>query len=329
MEPDSTKPRNIATRLREAMRSSTGKNLMLYLLFVLVAFAFWMMLSLDSEVQKDYDIPLQIDNVPDSVTVITDPPASINVSVRAKGAQLLRFSWGDVPTLHLDYRVYAMQKTSQSPKFALSRAKLEARLRDYFGAGVTIASVRPDSIMLMCTSMPGKRIKIHVNADLRTDLQCIVSGALKPAFDSVTVYSPKRIPPTLQVIETETITLTGLKDTTYTEVAFQPVAGMRISPSKVKVMIPVEPLIAKKAPLMIEVRGVPKGERVITFPSKIDVNYLVPISSFGDNFSGVAYVDYTDTYLPGDKVPLRLSSYPDEFHNVTFTPDSVEYLIER
>lgn len=329
MELDSDNRKTIAARLRDAMRSSTGKNLMLYLLFVLVAFAFWMMLSLDSEVQKDYDIPLQIDNVPDSVTLITDPPVSVNVSVRAKGAQLLRFSWGDVPTLHLDYRTYTMQKNSQSPKFYLSRAKLEARLREYFGSGVTIASVRPDSIMLLCTSMPGKRVKIHVNADLRTDLQCIVSGALRPAFDSVTVYSPQRIPSTLTVIETETITLTGLKDTTYAEVAFRPVPGMRISPAKVKVMIPVEPLIAKKAPLMIEVRGVPAGERVITFPSKVDVNYLVPISSFGDNFPAVAYVDYDDTYLPGDKVPVKISSYSDEFHNVTFHPDSVEYLIER
>ncbi|MCF0213153.1 MAG: YbbR-like domain-containing protein, partial [Muribaculaceae bacterium] len=35
-----------------------------YLMFVFVAFVFWIVLSLDNEVQEEFDIPIEIINVP-------------------------------------------------------------------------------------------------------------------------------------------------------------------------------------------------------------------------------------------------------------------------
>lgn len=319
----------VSQKVRSAMRSSAGKNLMLYLLFVLVAFAFWMMLSLESEVQKDYEVPLQVENVPDSVTMITDVPHSVTVSVRAKGGQLIRYSWGSPPTLKIDYRAYVLNPSSENPRIYLSRSKLDARLRDYFGTGVIIASVKPDSLSLQCTTSPGTKVKLNVVADVKTALQCILSGPIRANVDSVTVYSSNRLPAELHTIETEPLIRSDLKDSVTFELRVRPVAGMKIIPSTVKVLVPVEPLISKKSSVVVECPNVPHGERLLTFPSKVEVSYLVPLSSFSHDYPLRVTVDYNDTKQPGDKVPVRLGPLPPDFHNPSVSPDSVEYLIER
>lgn len=318
-------PGKLHDKARSALHSRGGRNFMLYLLFVLVAFAFWVMMSLDSETQKEYDVPLQITSVPDSVTLITLPPATIAVSVKAKGSQLIRLGWGGVPTLKIDFR----DVTGRSGRLYVSRSKLESRLREYFGAGVTISSIRPDTLSLVYTGSPGIPVKLHVPTRLSTDLQCIISGPVRASTDSVMVYTTSPLPKTLEYIETEPVALDDLRDTTTVAVKVRGIKGARIIPSEITVTIPVEPLISKSQSVMVDVRDVPPGERVLTFPSKVDVTYLVPMSCYNADLPVRAYVDYQDTRLPGDKVPVRLGALPDNLHNVTACPDSVEYLIEK
>ena len=76
--------RKIQAKVTAALKSSRGQNVMLYLLFVAVAFVFWVFLSLDTEVQRDFDVPVELQDVPDSVTVIGQIPPSIGVSVKGK-----------------------------------------------------------------------------------------------------------------------------------------------------------------------------------------------------------------------------------------------------
>ena len=59
------------------------------------SFCFLVFLSLDSEQQRDYDVPVEIENVPDSITMLGRVPSSLNVSVQGKGYQLIRFMGQD------------------------------------------------------------------------------------------------------------------------------------------------------------------------------------------------------------------------------------------
>ena len=55
---------------RKLTDSANGKNILIYLLCVCTAAVFWLFLSLDTEVQRDIDVPIALDNVPDSVIII-------------------------------------------------------------------------------------------------------------------------------------------------------------------------------------------------------------------------------------------------------------------
>ncbi len=317
------KVRHIADRVSTALRSSRGKDVLTYLMFVAVAFVFWVLMSLDTEVQRDFEVPMEVTEVPDSVTLIGQLPPTLAVSVKGKDSQLLRFMWGKMSPVKFKWADNASDGNMKLPG-----ARLDSRLREYFGTGVEIVSCRPDSLRIPYTTQPGVKVKLLVQADIHPNLQYIVSGAPYANVDSVTLSSVNGIPHSLKVVSTEPIVKSDLKDTTRYEVKVKPIAGVRIIPDKVTVTVPVEPLIARKRMAVIEAQGVPEGKNLVTFPSKVEVSYLVPMSAYNDEYPLKAFVEYNDVKKPGNKIPVTLSMLPSIYHSVSFSPESVEYIIE-
>lgn len=297
---------------------------MLYLLFLVVAFVFWVFMSLDTERQRDFDLPIELQEIPDSVTLIGQMPTAIGVSVKGKDSQLLRFNWSKKSSVKFKW-----SENAGDDLLFISQTKIESRLRDYFGANVQIVSFRPDSIKINYTSQPGVKVRLNIQADIHPNLQYILSGPITANVDSVTLYSSHDIPHSLRIVSTEPIVKSGLKDTARFEVKVRPIDGVRIIPDKVTVTVPVEPLISRKRSVRIETLNVPENISLVTFPSMIEVSYLVPMSAYNDDYVIKAFVDYEDTKLPGNKIPVSLSALPSQYRNVSKNIDNVEYIIEN
>ena len=142
------------SRAYEAITSARGREVGLFLLFLAVSYVFWLLLTLNHEVQEDVEVPISIVNVPDSVTFISDVPSAVKVSVRDKGSVLIRHQMGGVKVMKLDWNDYA----STNSKFMMGKVDLGARLRDYFGPSSQIVTVVPDSIRINYTTDPGRRV---------------------------------------------------------------------------------------------------------------------------------------------------------------------------
>lgn len=313
----------VATR---ALRTTKGRNVVTYLLFVCVSFVFWILMSLDSEVQRNYDIPLQIDSLPDSVTLITDVPPSISATVQGKGSQLVRFLWGDPPPMKLPFDLRSCTKGV----FIIPPLKLEARLRDYFGNSVQVLNCRPDSLAIVYTKEPGKRLPLIIESEITTSLQSIQSGFPHANVDSVTVYARGSMPTSLRSIHTELISRSDLKDTTRFDVKVIAPEGMRVIPDHVIVTVPVEPLISRKRRVEIEPSQVPDGVRMVVFPATVEVSYLVPMSKYSEDYPIHAFVSYREAMRSkSGKVEIELGPMPGRAYSVSHQPDSVEFVIEH
>ena len=66
----------------------------MFMVFLAVSGILWTVLSLNEEEQSDIRMPLKITHVPDSVTMISLGPDALSVSLRAKGTQLMKMSFG-------------------------------------------------------------------------------------------------------------------------------------------------------------------------------------------------------------------------------------------
>ncbi|MCM1520973.1 MAG: hypothetical protein NC098_09320 [Lachnoclostridium sp.] len=314
----------IFSKVEQAIHSSRGKDVLLYLLCLCVAFVFWLFMSLDTEVQRDFRVNLELQDMPDSITLINILPPYLDVSVKAKESQLLRFEWGGSSTIRFKWNDYSTES-----QLNITKIKLDTRLRDFFGSSVQIIACRPDSLIIPFTSSPGRRVKLNINADIHPNFQSVISGPITANVDSVTLYSTTDLPHSIQQVTTEPLVRSGMKDTVRYEVKIQPVAGARIVPDKVIVTVPVEPLISKKISLSVIPSDLPDGTHIITFPPKVEVSYLVPMSQYSTDFNIKAYVNYNDITRASNKLPITLSTLPQSLSSITITPDSVEYIIEH
>ena len=76
---------DLINRVHDLITSTRGREILLFLVFLLISYIFWLLLTLNNEVQEDLEVPITLTNVPDSVTLISDVPPSLKVSVRDKG----------------------------------------------------------------------------------------------------------------------------------------------------------------------------------------------------------------------------------------------------
>lgn len=323
------KIRKLTDRIHLAVTSSRGREVGLFVLFLAISYVFWLLLTLNNESQDDIDVPVAIVNVPDSVTFITEVPPVVKASVRDKGSILMRYRFNNSKVMKIEWHDYVGR--TDDNKFLMGRQDLSARLRDYFGPSSQIVTVSPDSLKLIYTTSPGRRVAVHVNADVRPALGNIVNGPLTVSTDSVTLYSVNDMPHSLTSVETMPIIRSKLTDTTSVQVKIKPVDGVRIVPDNVTVTIPVEPLIARSQMASVVVKNMPQGYGLLTFPSQIEVSYLVPMSAYNtEPYDIKAYVDFADALAsPTSKIPVTMSLMPELYRDVTISPDSVEYIVEQ
>lgn len=321
---------NLRQRISSVRRFATterGRSIVTFVVFLVIATIFWFMMTLNEVVQREYKLPVTITGIPAGTTLITNPPRYIEVSVKDKGRALVKYDWGTPPAITLRYSDF--QSISDS-KIVINREMIANNIRNFFGSGCDIASIRPDSISLYTTTRPGDKLPIFLDVDARTEPQYVVYGPMVSSADSATVYSLHGIPTSMVVLHTEQISLRELTDTTTVDVRISAPAGARVEPASVKVTIPVEPLVSKKRILPITYVNVPHGINVLTFPAQVDLNYLVPMSMFNnDNASPAAVVDYR-TIKPGSPtVDVTIANIPDYYRSVHPVPAAVECLVEH
>ncbi len=310
-----------------AWRHSRRTNsILLYLTCLIISFLFWLFLTLNSETQKDLTLPFSLSSIPDSTTIISDLPQSIKVSVRDKGSSLLRYDFGNEPTVDVNFLEYF----DGSGNLKISSIEMLARVRKLFSNTTTVVAVLPDSLNVKYTSQPGKKVPVKLDMSVQPDFRYVINGSTILSDDTVVVYSDQNTLGGITSVITKHIQANGVTDTLTTVVGFKPISGTKIVPNEITVRVPVEPLINKKQNVTIDVINVPIGVNVVTFPSVVEATFLIPQSMYRKALNIRAVANYNDIIYSGDgRIAVKVVEVPSECRGITLTADSVEYIIEK
>lgn len=313
--------RNLYRRIRN---SGKTKDFLVFLVFVGIAALFWYIMALNDDTQKVYDVAIGIDDVPDSVTFITAPPARLQVTVRDRGLNMLRRKVSGVPGLELNFGEYA-----DGGRFHISHGALQASLRRVFGSTATISSVTPDSLSLVYTTYPGVRLPLELDYDV-TVAPGMVLGVPKMTVSAVDVYATAKTD-TLRKLYTERVVLRNIDRNTTVEVPVRQLPGKRVVPSTVGVTFVVEQLVKKESEVPVEADNIPLGHDILFFPSRVRVSYYVPMSRYAE--SGVPVrveASFNEAFnTSSDKVGIHIVSEAPYVSNVELLQDSVEYTVVK
>jgi hypothetical protein len=306
--------------------SPMTKTVLNYLIFVFISFMFWAFLSLNNNIQHEIEIPIKINEIPDSSTIITSMPTHLSVNVKDKGISLLKFLVGKTPVLNLKFKDYALQEGV----FFISNTELRRKIRGLFDNSTTIQGISIENINIKYTNLPGKKVPIRLDLDIKPNIQYVIYGSVEQDVDSAIVFADRNALAEIDEVYTYRVVEQNLKDTLLRTVAIAPIQNVKIEPERIQLTIPVEPLISKKLNIPVQVKNMPKEMNVITFPSVVEVSFLVPFSMYRKNIPMAAVVDFNDIKrTKGNKVNVKIEESPALYNNISLGQDSVEFIIEK
>lgn len=306
----------------------TGRNVLTFCAFLLVAGILWVVMSLNVSMQLDLSCRLRLVNCPDSMVLVSELPDDINVSVRAKGTRLLSYILGRRPNVDINYMQY-----NRKGIVNLSRAELRNISHLAVGQEITVTATAPDTLNLLFTSRPPIQLPVVVEAAITTKPNCELSGPVRALTDSVLLYSYKPLPKGISEITTQPLRLDGVSGSRVLPVKLNVPEGCRTVPDSVLVAIEVEPMIARHIPVVVRAVNVPAGKRLILLPSKVNVKFLQPMSVVDrvvPRFTVVAdYSSIGENGMHGSKIKLNISRIEGNVSSVRLSVDSVDYRIEN
>lgn len=306
--------------------TATFHDAVLFLIFVGMSTLFWIILALNDSAQDSFNVRLNITNVPDSVTFISDIPDKFHVGVRDKGTTLWRNHYRR-PTVSINFRDYADKGILK-----FTHSDMQTALKSLFGTSATILSSSLDSLRLTYTTNKGKRVPIIIESNIMAASGSVIVGHPTPSPSNVYVFGEPVVVDTIHAVRTRLITLKDLTETTTVTVSIHKIKDARVVPSSVEVTVPVEPLVKKEAMITITPVNVPQGKDLLLFPSKVPVDYYVAMSRLGDDDdpSIELQVDYYGILESRNgKLRVKVVSYPDRLQNLSLKTDSVEYTIVK
>lgn len=313
--------------LKEKLRSQRGRNVIVFLAFVGLSALLWVVQALNEYTQRDLRCPVAITHVPDSLTRVTPLPEAINVNVRARGTDMLKYYFRSDPTLTFDFRSY-----KQGNRITLGDAAIKSYLRNKLGKDVELQSVSPDSLIVEYTSSPGIMMPVRADVKAIPAIQMVQIGRPHSLTDSVEIYSLNGIPTSMRYVSTEPLTINDVKKSQTVRLALSLPRGMRAIPDSVDVAIEVEPMISHKVKTPVRVINAPPGTKIILMPSQIDVYYGVPMSTYKKANSDPKFdvvADYSKVKAGGDLIPVEIVKIPENFNHVYKSTDSLDFYIER
>ena len=313
--------------IREKLRKSPRtRSILLYLFFVVISAVFWCFLTFNGDVQLEIEVPVEISK-PNNVHLLTKVPDTLTVTVRDRGYRFFSYLFHKTPKLTLRLSDYSDGNSS----FKIDQSHLKKTLASIINKHANIVSVLPESINIKFTDLPGKKVPVKADIVVEPREDYTQYGAWIQSQDSVLVFSDAKTLSEINEVFTYHVEELDLTDTLRRKVTIAPINGAVVEPRSIDIIVPIEKLKKQSRSVKIVVRNAPEGVKMLLFPNDVEVNYFAPVSLISEDAGITAVVDYNsvDVNSNNNKVKVLIGEVPAAYRDVKYTPESVEYIIEK
>ena len=314
-------------RLRDHMNESPRtRSIFLYVAFVVISAVFWSFLTFNRDVQLDIEVPVEM-SLPSNVHLLSKVPDTLTVTVRDRGYRFLSYLFDKSPKLTLRFSDYS----DGNSMFKIDQSHLKRAIANVLNKRATIVNVLPEAINVKYTDLPGKKVPIKADIIVEPREDYTQFGVLIQSQDSVLVFSDAKTLNEINEVYTYHVEEKELTDTLRRKISIAPINGAVVEPRAIDIVVPIEKLKLQTRSVKIVVRNAPPGVKMLLFPSDVEVTYRSPVSRIKDDSGITVVVDYNsvDFSSPNNKVKVMIGEVPAAYQDVKFTPDSVEYIIEK
>ena len=314
--------------VRNFLFGIVNKEFLIFLFFLFVSGAFWLMMTLNEDAEKALKIPVRLTGVPRNVVITSDVTDTVRVVLKDKGYMLLPYVYGEaLQPVALVFKNY----DKGNGKASISSSELLKLIKPMLFKSTVVTSVKPDRWDITYNFGESKKVPVRLKGSIVPNESYFLSNVIIEP-EMVTIYASRQKLDSIRSIYTNHVKLKNLNDTIVQDVSLHTLNGVKIVPSEVKVTFCPDVLTEESVEVPIQAVNMPQGKVLRTFPSKVKVIFTTGASMFRSiqaaNFNVI--VDYEDIKNhPSEKCAVRLKAVPHGVRNARTEVETVDYLIEE
>ena len=317
--------RNILKTVRNFLFSGLNKEFLIFLFFLALSGAFWLLMTLNETMEREFKIPMRLSGVPGNAVITGELPDTVRVTVRDKGFTLVTY---DFRPLVFRFSNYADEDEG---KGMIPLADVQKQVLSQMYGSSKLLQVKPGAFDFYFTYGTSKKVPVVFRGKITTNKSYYLAHTeFYPSM--VTVYANKQQLDKLQTVEIEPFNYRNLQDTIRQAVKIRKIRGVKIVPPTVRLSVYPDVLTEETIDVPITAINMPPGMVLRTFPSKVTVRFTIGASLFRTikpNLFKVV-VDYEELAAnPSDKCTLQLRSVPRSVSKASLEIDRVDYLLEQ
>ena len=317
--------RNILKAVRNFLFSGLNKEFLIFLFFLALSGAFWLLMTLNETMEREFKIPMRLSGVPRNAVITGELPDTVRVTVRDKGFTLVTY---DFRPLVFRFSNYADEDEG---KGVIPLTDVQKQVLSQMYGSSKLLQVKPGAFDFYFTYGTSKKVPVVFRGKITTNKSYYLAHTeFYPSI--VTVYANKQQLDKLQTVEIEPFNYRNLQDTIRQAVKIRQIRGVKIVPSTVRLSVYPDVLTEEAIEVPITAINMPPGMVLRTFPSKVTVRFTIGASLFRTikpNLFKVV-VDYEELAAnPSDKCTLQLRSVPRSVSKASLEIDRVDYLLEQ
>ena len=309
--------------------SSLNKEFLIFLFFLLLSGAFWLMMALNETYEEELKVPVRLVGIPRNAVMTDEPADTVKVTVRDKGFTLVTYKYGHwFRPLTFKFATYANEDQGHG---AIPAADIIKQVQSQLYGSSKLLSVKPEKLDFYFTYGASKKVPIRFRGKISTNKSYYLAHTeFSPMM--VTAYANKKVLDELKYVEIEPFNYRNLQDTIRRNVRLQKIRGVKLVPSTVRLSVYPDVLTEESIEVPVSAVNMPAGMVLRTFPSRVTVRFTIGASQFRmirpEQFNVV--VDYqTLAENPSDKCTLQLRSVPSSVSKAKLELDKVDYLLEQ
>ena len=309
--------------------SSLNKEFLIFLFFLLLSGAFWLMMALNETYEEELKVPVRLVGMPRNAVMTDEPADTVKVTVRDKGFTLVTYKYGHwFRPLTFKFATYANEDQGHG---AIPAADIIKQVQSQLYGSSKLLSVKPEKLDFYFTYGASKKVPIRFRGKISTSKSYYLAHTeFSPMM--VTAYANKKVLDELKYVEIEPFNYRNLQDTIHQNVRLQKIRGVKLVPSTVRLSVYPDVLTEESIEVPVFAVNMPAGMVLRTFPSRVTVRFTIGASQFRmirpEQFNVV--VDYqTLAENPSDKCTLQLRSVPSSVSKAMLELDKVDYLLEQ
>ena len=319
----------IKRRAKSFFHSQKWKNLLAFLVFVVLAFCFWMLQYFQQQIEREVTIPIHYTNVPKEIVLGDSLPESITLKLFDKGSVFIRYYFNrSFTVIEVNLNHLPLDKTS----YTIGNLELFSKIRGILSNTTQVISFTPDYLLIHYSPIAKKELPIVIAGEITSAPGYMFIDNLKIEPPTVWVYGNQTTLDSMLFIETLVVNRKNIRKNLDFTLHLEAPKGVQLSEQKVRITGEVEEYTEKKFVIPIVPSNVPNNLHIRFFPSTVEVICQVVLSKYAqlEATDLKVTVDYR-SILPNQTIIIisSLSEKPDWLINYRIVPETVEFLIEH